>query len=144
LVKNAILACGFHQGVLSANQHPILRDLIIRTMFRSLFPVMQFEDAIFFIFISGFSLTRLHGTSKDDNLESVINHFAEKFDAKCDFHAIDMRAGDPLDQLKFSNIANIFGVLVRIVTDPFDFSAFDSLPIFQTEQFISSRAQLPS
>jgi hypothetical protein len=143
VLQSSIRSCGSHQGALPANKHPALRDAILHSVIKAVIPMMPFEDSILFMFLSAFSLAKQQGKCKDSDLESVLDHLREEFYGKCDFKSVDMRGSDPLDQLKYSNITNVFTFITRFINEQFDASCLENLPVFVTENFISSSSSIP-
>ncbi|OHS94778.1 hypothetical protein TRFO_39050 [Tritrichomonas foetus] len=143
LCNTAIISSGFHQGIISQEQLNKMNSTLIHQIMKWSLPMMSFKDAIFFLFISGFTSLLLQDKVKKEDLDSIIGHIEEEYDGYLDHVNIDIHSGESLDQLKFSNISNIFSFIEKFVIECFgnDYSKF--FPIFTLESFISQTAKVP-
>jgi len=139
IIENALLSSGIPHGSMSIPNPVLLKNSITKCLLRYIMPSLRSQHALFMLFIIGYLIQYYDNKASTGDYEVIINHFAEELESKCDFTPIDTRKGDPFDQLKFSNIANIFPFFIRFIQESVGSEFLNCFSSFVLDNFVSDK-----
>lgn len=131
----ALQSSGFTSGILTPVQLIALKSNLCKFIMKQYLPSMTYKDGFFFLFISGFLIQEKEHMIQMKDLQIIIDHICDEYENKCDLRQIDVSRGDPVHQLKFSNVANIFPFMNKFFSDVFGQDYTSNFQIFSIESF---------
>lgn len=130
---------GFTSGILTQPQLVALKTALVRFIFKTYMPSMSFSESFFFMFISGFLMAEKEHKVQMKDLEIIIDHIVEENSNKVELRRFENQKGDPIDQLKFSNLTNVFKCMDKFISDVFGEDYATMFPAFSVESFIDDK-----
>ena len=131
----ALQSSDFTSGILTPVQLIVLKSNLCKFIMKQYLPSMTYKDGFFFLFISGFLIQEKEHMIQMKDLQIIIDHICDEYENKCDLRQIDVSRGDPVHQLKFSNVANIFPFMNKFISDVFGQDYTSNFQIFSIESF---------
>lgn len=116
-VESIIHSSGFSQGILSVKRVEQLQSVLIKQVCLKYMSSMSTQDSMMFLFTVGFLLYEVENKLQISDFDSIVDHMYEKYHGKIDLGISDFKRGEALDQLKFTNIANIYQCVTRFIFD---------------------------
>lgn len=135
---------GLHPGSLSEEQHAALHQALIVASFQFVFPSLPIKDSLFTMFMSSYLVKEDAGKVQGNMLNEVLDHIRTELNKKCDFQSVPSQSGDVLENLKNSNVVNLFHYVAQFIAEQFgpEFPSF--IPVLQAESVIASAASIPT
>lgn len=140
---------GLHAGTLTAEQHSQLHSAIITATFQFIFQSININESFFFLFVTAFKLREFDDKLSKSDFKSIINHITKEYNEVADLRSNSQTSNEKeneslLDNLKYSNITNIFYNLKQFIYEQIgpDFTSF--LQHFQADSIISNTATIPT
>lgn len=143
LISTALIISGIHQGIITPQQVKTVDTSIKNQILKWCLPMMSYNEALFYLFISAYQFKVIQEKAKKEDLLIAVDHIASEVNSKCDFTIVDSFNGEPLDQLKFTNVCNIFQFVERYVIDNFGNDYYKYFTYFAIESFMPSNSSTP-
>lgn len=144
IIKNGIEKSGLEAGTPQPDQQDALYWSVVNTVLKTMMQTLSLQDSIFFLFMVAFLKKKSEGKCSEDDLNIIIYHMKNEIDDICDTRVVDTRGTEAIEQLKFSNIINIFTFIELTILDQFGEEYVNNLPYFSFDQFFSSSSHIPS
>ena len=106
-------------------------------------PVLSMKEIYFLLFYIAFQLRVLAGNADAKDFDILAAHFAEEYYGSFDMKVAEIRGGDTIDQLKFSNIGSIFQIMTKFITEEFGKKFGSRFPSFSLDLFNSAPPSTP-
>ncbi|KAK8898650.1 hypothetical protein M9Y10_000942 [Tritrichomonas musculus] len=146
-IHAAINSCSIKQEEENHNLTELQLADVQRTILSHLFdfimPVLSMKEIYFLLFYIAFQIRVLNGTVNPDEFDIFVARFAEEYEGVFDMKVADVRSGDTLEQLKFSNIGSIFQIMTKFITEEFGKKFGSRFPIFSLDLFNSAPPSTP-
>lgn len=131
------LQCVYRAIETSVNDTGELQNRLISYVFRQFCSSLLLNESIIAMFVSSFFMKVRDGKCKNSDLKLIAKHCISEMNDVVDQNIYDSLSGDPVDQLKFANITNVFYYMTKQISDYFgNFERF-ILP-FKYENFVSN------
>lgn len=141
VLSNVFVNAGIRSPTLSNDQLVGLKNSLTVAIFQFAFPSMNYRSIMAFLFISAFLMTR-HVDEKD--LNQIIEHIYHEFDGKCSFAPFAIENTKTLlENLKYTNVENIFSLIDAFVTETFGRDYANYFPFLQVEKWVPSSPSTP-
>ncbi|EAY23175.1 Dynein heavy chain family protein [Trichomonas vaginalis G3] len=138
-IELGLQSSGFTSGILTQPQLQTLKTSLIRFIFKTYLPTMTVSDSFFYMFISGYLISEKEHKVQMKDLDIIIDHIVDENFNKVDLRKFETQKGDPIDQLKFSNITNIFRFIDKFICDVFGDDYSSLFPSFSVESFTEDK-----
>ncbi|OHT04291.1 Dynein heavy chain family protein [Tritrichomonas foetus] len=113
---------------------------LISSVFQTLCKSLLFHETVFTMFIISFFMRVQEGKCKASDLEVIINHCILELNGVVDLKTYESLKGDPVEQLKFANVANVYNYISQLIYEYIgEFEQF--IYPFKSELFISDDPQ---
>lgn len=142
-IQAAFNVCNFQSEKLSDPQLSELERTVQSYIFNMILPSLSFQEIYFFLFYLSIKFKILKGKCPPNTFDELLNHLIEEYDGVFDMKTADIRAGDMVDQLKFSNIGSIFPLMTKFISDEFGKNFGHRFPMFSLDLLTSAPASTP-
>ena len=131
---------GLHPGSLSEEQHTALQQSVIAASFQFVFPSLPTRDSLFAMFMSAYIDKEQAGKLNKDGFNQIVSHIRAEMGNKVDFGSRILENGNVLENLKNSNVVNLFYYIARFIAEQFGPKFPSFIPVFQVDSVIASTA----
>jgi hypothetical protein len=114
----------------------LIRSTVQHVILEFALPSLTIRDAFFAMFICSFLMRVDEKKCQLGDLEAIVSHVRTELCDVCDPNLSSVLTGDPIDQMKFANIANLFTFMYRLVAEYFGENFESFFPCFRSDSLI--------
>lgn len=120
-----------------------IQNALSQAVLRHILPSLTYKQSMFVLFITAFLLNCQEKKCSVDTLDSIVEHCYSELTNVCDFDLGDLLTGDPVNQMKFANISNLFFFMYRSISEVFGDLFEKYFPSFHVENLIPEHEGKP-
>ena len=113
-----------------------IQKLLMEASLKHVLPSLTTRQGMFVLFITSFLLNCEEKNFSVDTLTAIVDHCYSEMSNICDFSTSDILTGDPINQMKFANISNLFFFMYRSISEVFGDFFEKYFPSFRSENLI--------
>ncbi|EAX91539.1 Dynein heavy chain family protein [Trichomonas vaginalis G3] len=144
-LTQAINQNGGKAGKLEQKAIEKLHQGVIAAMLKLMLQPLTMTNALLYMFFVAIAMRKVEGSENEKDLQEVVNHIEEVGRGKVDVNiseALGMMT-DAIDALKTSNVADVFNLFQRVISEQFTANFAVNYPTFPIESFITTTANQP-
>lgn len=144
-LTQSINQSGIRPGKLEQKQIEKLHSTVLAAMLKLMLQPLPMTEAIVYLFFCAISMRKVDGSETDATIAEVVNHIASVFSGKVDVNISDALGmmTDTVEGLKNANVAEIFNLFNRLISEYFTPLYATNYPTFAIESFITTSSNQP-
>jgi len=143
LISTTLNGMGIKQPSISPELFSSIQNSIIHSLSKSYFCSMSTNEIMVFLFLLSIKSYEKEHNLPSNNLNAIIQHIYKVYDSYFDVHSSDSISGEPINQLKVTNISSVFPYIHRLISNLCGLTYTNLLPFFAIESFITTSSSVP-